>query len=132
MTGQPIPIREYAVVLTNNFGEKNMKFLIVLALFLSQAAYADEFYTPTLIKSDANADMFDQNFQFARGVHYADGVVRSIKTIQNLGFVPKLICFPVGPNIKSAVNALDPAGFPNTDEGGTMYIYYALLAKYPC
>ena len=26
-----------------------MKFLIALALFLSQVAYADEFYTPTLI-----------------------------------------------------------------------------------
>lgn len=109
-----------------------MKFLIALTLFLSQAAYADEFYTPALIKSDANADMFDQSFQFGRGTYYAAGVVRSIKTVQNLGFVPKLIYFPAGPDIKAAVNALDPAGFPNTDEGGTMYIYYALLAKYPC
>lgn len=105
---------------------------IGLALFLSLAAHAGEFYTPTLIKSDANADMFDQSFQFARGVHYADGIVRAINTVQNLGFVPKLICFTTGPNIKAAVNALDPAGFPNTDQGGTMFIYYALLAKYPC
>jgi len=112
-----------------------MKFLAVILLFLSQSAFAADGWTPKLIKEYVNADVFTQGgIPMTMGLYYSTGVMNSIKTVQNLGLAPTSICIPeTGPvSIKDAINAVDPAGFPDTTQGGTMYIYSALLAKYPC
>ena len=111
-----------------------MKFLIVLVLFLSQAAYADDYYTPQQLKKDVDVDalFFSSPTTLAQGLGYVDGVVNSIKTMQNLGLVPRQLCINGGYNAKAVLNAMDIAPFAATNQGGTMFIYYAMLAKYPC
>lgn len=109
-----------------------MKFLIPLALFLSQAAYADDFFTPQQIKKDINADVFANPTGFAMGYGYVNGVINSIKTIQNLNLVSREICLNGPYDAKAALNAMNISSFPATNEGGTMFIYSALLAKYHC
>lgn len=109
-----------------------MKRLIVLSLLLSQAAFADDYYTPQQIKNDINANLlFTNPAKLAWGTGYVNGVINSIQTVQNLNLVPKNVCF-LGGDLEATLNAVDISKFPATNQGGTMFIYYAALAKGPC
>ena len=131
-TTKPVKLNHRAHAARGTKGGEKMKRLIVLALFLSQAAFADDYYTPQQIKHDINTNLlFTSPTTLAWGTGYVNGVINSIKTVQNLNLVPRNVCL-IGGSIEAALNAVDISQFPATNQGGTMYIYYALFSPHAC
>jgi hypothetical protein len=92
--------------------------------------------TPRNIRTNANVDILTNSTTYTIQASYTTGVRATIETIQNYGIIGKAICLPTSGltigNMKDAINALDPAKFPDTNDGGVVYIYSALAAKFPC
>lgn len=103
---------------------------------MSVSAIGADANTPTNIRANANIDLFSNSIGYTMQASYATGVLATIETIQNYNIIGKLLCIPASGvttgNMKDAINALDPAQFPNSNDGGIVYIYEALVAKYPC
>lgn len=107
--------------------------IVAASLMLTiPAAMAVGGYPPSLLKQWANADMFTESSKLLMFMGYTAGFLSTVDTLQSIGAVPKLICVPAKWDAIKAINELDPAGFPETDQGGTTYMFMAFAKKYPC
>lgn len=122
-----------------NIVAQKISFLVSVfasGCLISMSAIGGDAYTPKNIQKDVNIDLFIDNIGYAMQSSYLAGVTATIATIQNYGIIGKAICLPdsgftIG-MMQDAINALDPAPFPDTNDGGIVYVYSALAAKYPC
>ena len=116
------------------------KNIIILLLaggfFIAMPAFSADANTPIRIRQNVDIDLFENNIGWAMQSSYLTGVGLTIETIQNYGIIEKTICLPGGSinigEFARAIRALDPAPFPDSNDGGVVYIYSALAAKYPC
>lgn len=114
---------------------KNIVILLLSGgFFISMPSIAEDFHKPRDIRADVDIDLFEDHIGHAIQTGYAWGVQNTIKTIQNYGIIERSICFPSDGSVdfSAAIRALDPAPFPDSNDGGVVYIYTALAAKYPC
>ena len=114
-----------------------MKKLLVASLLLfSHAAFAEDIYTPVKIKQNSAIDPVLDPSGYASQVAYVNGVISSILTVQNAAITGKYVCQPLtgltAQNVKEAFAAMDPTTYANNNDGGVVYIFSALAAKFPC
>lgn len=111
-----------------------MKKLWVLML-LALHALSVQAYTPRQIKTNINVDLFTDTATYATANGFNSGVISTMKTLQNYAIIGRLICTPTpltNAMVKDAINAIDPNEFADTDDGGVVYVFMAMLTKYPC
>ena len=115
---------------------KNISVLLLTSSFLiSFTAAAADVYTPNRVRANVDIDLFDDNIGYAMQSSYLAGVRLTIETVQNYGFVPRNVCLPKSLTIgemASAIRSTDPSVFPDTNDGGVVYVYTALFNAYPC
>lgn len=115
-----------------------MKNKIIAATFLAAlsgppTALGTELFTPGFIREVVNHPPSADAVKYL--MFYYMGAQATITTIQNYQIIQKTVCaadqLPIQ-DFANAINALSPSGFPETADGGIVYIYSALAAKYPC
>lgn len=107
------------------------KTIIALALTvtLSSAAQA---WTPSEIIEGYNSRN-PHKVRITAG--FVKGVKNTIDTVQNYGFIDKVICFPETSTLsetRDILNSVNKWDFDDTDDGGVVMIYTAYWNRSAC
>lgn len=114
----------------------------VLSCTLATPAMADR-YTPAYLHFLATeANILTNQSTLIEIASISAGMLSAVITMQDLGLVPRAVCpplrdgkpnnFTVSFNMNQILRKQNPYEFPDTDQGGAMFVYTAMVKAYPC
>jgi hypothetical protein len=121
---------------------KSILSAAALSCAMSAPALADR-YTPAYLHFLATeANIITEMSTFVEIASISAGMLSAVITMQDLGIVPRAVCppikdgkpnnFTVSFNMNQTLRKQNPYDFPDTDQGGAMYVYTAMVNAYPC
>lgn len=114
----------------------------VLSCALAAPAFADR-YTPAYLHFLATeANILTDQSALVEIASISAGMLSAVITVQDLGLVPRAVCppikdgkpnnFTVSFNMNQILRKQNPYEFPDTDQGGAMFVYTAMVKAHPC
>jgi len=114
----------------------------ILSCAMSAPAMAD-IYTPTYLHYLATqANIITQRDALVEIASIAGGMLSAVLTLQDLGIVPRYVCppikdgkpdnFKVSFDLYKTIRVLSPSTFPDTDQGGAVFMYAVMMVAHPC
>lgn len=114
----------------------------VLSCAIASPAMADR-YTPAYLHFLATeANILTDQSALVEIASISAGMLSAVITMQDLGLVPRAVCppikdgkpnnFTVSFNMNLTLRQQNPYEFPDTDQGGAMFVYTAMVKAYHC
>lgn len=124
---------------------KSLKFTLsaaILSCAMSAPAMADK-YTPEYLHFLATkANVLTNLNEFVEIASISAGMLSAVLVLQDIGIAPRYVCppikdgrpnhFTVSFNLYQTIRAQNPYEFSDTDQGGALFVYTAMLRSHPC